>query len=80
MFDLNAAINAALNAAVQQAVAPLVERIVALESAVDKASLAEFIEGELIASLAVTDIVGEDRVAKIESRVEELALMVQKQA
>lgn len=83
MFDLNAIVSAALNAAVQQAVAPLVERIAALEkneeyltnritaleSAVDKATLAEFIERELIASLAVTDIVGEDRVAQIESRV-----------
>lgn len=69
MFDLNAIVSAALNAAVQQAVAPLVDRITALESAVDKANLAKFIEEELIASLAVTDIVGEDRVAQIESRV-----------
>lgn len=80
MFDLNAIVSAAITEAIAEAIKPLLERITALESAVDKGALAEFIEGELIASLEVTDIVGEDRVAKIESRVEELALMVQKQA
>lgn len=56
---------------IQQAniTAALAERVAALESAVDKANLAEFIEGELIAALEVTDIVGEDRVAQIESRI-----------
>lgn len=36
------------------------------------AELAKFVEGEIIATLEVTDIVGEDRVAKIESRIKEL--------
>lgn len=48
------------------------DRIAALESAVDKATLAEFIEGEIIATLEFTDIVGEDRVARIESRLDAL--------
>lgn len=65
-------LNAAVNAAITEAIKPLLERIVALESAIDEAKLAKFIEEELIASLAVTDIVGEDRVAQIERRLDAL--------
>lgn len=44
-------------------------RIAALEAKTNEANMAKFVEGETLAALAVTDIVGEDRVAQIESRI-----------
>ena len=44
-------------------------RISALEAKTNEANMAKFVEGETLAALAVTDIVGEDRVAQIESRI-----------